>query len=242
MTKNSSLLALSRVHSHQRLKPFPLLHLFCCGGFPRPVSALQPVLSNMLNPICFQHCLLCLFPTCLFSLHLLLMRLAASLHSAHILSPFAQFSHPSLLMSAEFCPRFTSTSCSLHCIFCCCCCFFSSRLFLCPWVQITSLIRGLFSTRNPESSRAKPWETDVSSTRRRDKQKSAPKHKIYLKIHKLYCQTWENALKSTNARYKKSKILKYWTIKSYIAKILVFSALILHQSSYACSYKHTKYK
>ena len=166
-TKNSSLLALSRVHSHQRPKPLPPLALL--WRFSLSCLCLTACSQQHAQSYLFPAPSLCLFPACLFSLHLLLMRLAASLHSAHIPSPFAQFSHPSLLMSVEFCPRFTSMLRSLRCIFCYCCCFFSSRLFLCPWVQITSLIRVLFSTRNPESSRAKPWETDVSSTWRRDK-------------------------------------------------------------------------
>lgn len=131
-TKNLSLLALFCVHSHQRLKPFSLLHLLCYGGFP--VLSLTACYQQHAHSYLFPGLSLCLSYLFLFLLHLLSMCLAASFHSVYFLSPFAQFSLPlsSSHMSclSLFHPHFSDLLCFFVRF------FFSSCLFLCPRVQI----------------------------------------------------------------------------------------------------------
>lgn len=127
--------------------------------FPRPVSAFQPVLSNMLIPICFQRCL------SVSTIHSCFYFICSQCVWQHLFSPFAQILSPSPLISRVLRPCFTSVSPP---------CFVVGFFF--PFSLLVSLPVSLgpdlfanlsvIFNHNLKAVEPAPWETREPSTQR----------------------------------------------------------------------------
>ena len=184
-TKNSSLLALSRVHSHQRPKPLPPLALLWRFS-----------LSCLCLTACSQQHAQSVSSTVSLSLPCMFVFTSSAFNALGSISSFGAYSVSICPILSSLSPHVSWVLSSFHLHVALLALHF---LLLLLFFLLTSLSVSLGSDHVANPSvvfNQKPWKQSsqtlgdrcVVNLEKRQAQKTAHKHKIYLKIHKMYQQ------------------------------------------------------